>query len=141
MSNRTPLTCGVPAREQYGIAGFPDDHDQSHRPEPLKRRTCHERAGLLADVVSEPSAQWAGQHAATRGSMALVSAVTASRITARAAGLAAMLLTAATYPRADSTELRVPGTGDRSGQENDERRGEPGCGCLPCPVPAGGPAA
>jgi hypothetical protein len=29
MSNRTPLTCGIPAREQYGLAGFPDDHEQS----------------------------------------------------------------------------------------------------------------
>jgi hypothetical protein len=29
MSNRSPLACGVPAREQYGFAGFPDDHEQS----------------------------------------------------------------------------------------------------------------
>jgi hypothetical protein len=29
MSNRAPLTCGVPAGEQCGIAGVPDDHEQS----------------------------------------------------------------------------------------------------------------
>jgi hypothetical protein len=29
MSNATPLTCGVLASEQYGLAGFPDDHEQS----------------------------------------------------------------------------------------------------------------
>jgi hypothetical protein len=29
LSNRTPLTCGVLADEQYGLAGVPDDHEQS----------------------------------------------------------------------------------------------------------------
>jgi hypothetical protein len=28
MSNRTPLTWGVPVREQYCLAGFPDDREQ-----------------------------------------------------------------------------------------------------------------
>jgi hypothetical protein len=29
MSNRAPLTCGVLAGEQCGLAGVPDDHEQS----------------------------------------------------------------------------------------------------------------
>jgi len=29
MSNHTPLTCGVLGSEQSGLAGFPDDHEQS----------------------------------------------------------------------------------------------------------------
>jgi hypothetical protein len=29
MSNHTPLTCGVLGSEQCGLAGVPDDHEQS----------------------------------------------------------------------------------------------------------------